>query len=96
MTLSYIVDESVTEIDGFEDKKKAKIESLNNNYPEGFRHQWAVFLHLELFKTILDKNGKCVDLVPCQWSETFIATGTLSEDKKRLTCNLTGRSYIVL
>ncbi len=91
-----MVDDSMNEIDSFNEKKKLRIEKLNKNYPNGFPRQVAVFLHLDPFKTIIDKNGKCIDLVPCKWSETFIPSCTVSEDKKRITCDSTGFTYTIL
>jgi len=46
--------------------KYAKIASLNREYSKGLDREWSVFLKLcgtRKFRTVLDEDGKCIDLV---------------------------------
>jgi hypothetical protein len=79
----------------FLNEKKARIESLNITHPDGFGHPWVVILSLGIYRTILDKDGKCIDLVRHK-GDWFIPTCTQSEDKKTIKCNMTGQSIKVL
>jgi hypothetical protein len=45
--------------------KEDKIASLNREHPNGFDHEWSVFLRFcgtRQFRTVLDKDGRCIDL----------------------------------
>ena len=89
------------EINEFNKEKQSRIENLNKRHPEGFRNQWAIFFkgantYYGVYKTILDKNGKCFDLVKCSDSEWGIPSCTVSGDKKSITCDITGYVYDVV
>ena len=50
----------------FAEVKQNKIKALNSMYPNGFDREWSVYLSFcgtRTFKTVTDKDGKCIDLV---------------------------------